>query len=88
MSIFQEKLYDHSDGCYLIFCKNCGYKARFNPNNKNNNAIYACNICKSAADLVRVPSAWITNIFQHSINAMNIDMKVEFEVPIVEVPLE
>lgn len=76
LSVFSEKMFDHSDGCYLIYCR-CGYKGRFNSSART--PIYACNICGSSVDLVRVPSAWITNVFGHSINAMNIDMKVEFE---------
>lgn len=43
LSIFNEKLYDDSDGCYIIYCRNCGQKARYNKN--PNNPIYACDIC-------------------------------------------
>lgn len=60
-SLFAEKFYDHSDGCQLVFCRSCGYKAKYNPKNKT--PIYKCDMCDQNAELVSVNSAWITNVF-------------------------
>lgn len=85
LGIFTEKFMDHSDGCYLYYCRMCGRKARFNPNPKHN--VYKCDFC-DVTDIVRVPSAWIANVFTHSLNAMNIDMTMEFLPQTLEVNYE
>lgn len=75
-ALFAEKFYEHSDKCQLTFCKKCGYKAKYNPTNRT--PIYKCDFCGTDAELISSNSAWITNVFQHNINAMNIDMTVGF----------
>ena len=41
-AIFSEKMFDHADGCNLIYCKTCGSHGNYDV---LNNKIYSCTFC-------------------------------------------
>jgi DNA-directed RNA polymerase II subunit RPB2 len=71
MTALYEKFSLHSDNHTMYICRRCNYHAVYS---KNYN-IYKCKICKDNADIVRVPSTWMTNVIQHNLLGSYIDIK-------------
>lgn len=70
-----EKFYDDSDGIDIPFCRVCGKRAVVN----EKMGIYKCKTCGDSADIVRVASSFVANMFLHEASAMNIDMTMELK---------
>ncbi len=70
-----EKFYLDSDGAEIMVCRRC--KTR--PSVNERHGIYKCNNCGDHADIVRVQSSWVANLFFNELSAMNIGLKIDTE---------
>lgn len=61
------KFYIDSDGIDMYICR-CGNRAIVNEQAD----IYKCTVCRDAADIVKVPSSSVANLFFNEINAMGV----------------
>ena len=75
MRLFKQKFYEDSDGTYIYICKNCGNRAIIN----QRAGIYKCKPCGDLADIVKVPSCWMTNVFLSELAAMGATPKLQVE---------
>jgi DNA-directed RNA polymerase II subunit RPB2 len=70
-----EKFYDDSDGIDLPICRICNNLAVVN----EKLGMYKCKYCGDNADIARVASSWVANVFFNEASAMNVKMKFELE---------
>lgn len=70
-----EKFYKDSDGIDLYICRLCGNRATVNVRA----GMYKCMFCRDNADIARVPSSWVANVFFNIINAMGVKPTFELE---------
>ena len=72
--VMHNKLYEDSDGTDIYICR-CGNRAIVNQ--KKN--MYKCRTCGDKADITRVSSSWVANMFFNEMSAMNVKMKFDLE---------
>jgi DNA-directed RNA polymerase II subunit RPB2 len=70
-----EKYYDDSDGIDLPVCRICNNLAVVN----EKMGMYKCKYCGDNADIARVKSSWVANVFFNEASAMNVKMQFELE---------
>lgn len=75
MRALHEKLYAHSDAINIFVCRVCENRAYVSEENN----ILQCKYCGDAAEIVRIPSAWCSNLFFNLINAMGLRAKFKPE---------
>jgi DNA-directed RNA polymerase II subunit RPB2 len=73
MRALHEKFYKDSDGIDIYICRICGNKAVVN----EKVGIYKCKYCKDNADIARVSSSWVANLFFSEASAMNVKPRFE-----------
>jgi ribosomal protein L37AE/L43A len=73
MRALWEKFYKDSDGAELPICRGCGNLAVVN----EKKGIYKCKECGDLADIAKVPSSWVANLFFNEARAMNVKMTFE-----------
>lgn len=67
-----EKFLNDSDGFYIFVCRICGTRSIVN----EQLGIYKCKICGDDADIVKIRTAWASNLLFHEMNAMNIGTRL------------
>lgn len=75
MRALHEKLYAHSDATNIFICRVCENRAYISEENN----ILQCRYCGDAAEIVRIPSSWCSNMFFNLINAMGLKAKFKPE---------
>jgi DNA-directed RNA polymerase II subunit RPB2 len=73
-NVIQEKFINSSDFVQLYFCRNCGSKAIYNHEYK----LKICKLCDFDADIVKVNSTHVTNVFQSYLLMLGIDQRYLF----------
>lgn len=71
-NVLQEKFINSSDYVQLYFCKKCGTKAIYNDEFN----LKICKLCGFDAEIVKVNSTHVTNVFYHYLLMLGIDMRL------------
>jgi len=69
------KFYKDCDGIKIFVCRICNNRAVVN----EKEGVYNCKYCGDDADIARVDSSWVANLFMNEISAMNIKMDLELD---------
>ncbi len=73
--LLYEKFNRDSDGIELFVCRICGNRCIIN----EKAGIYKCAYCGDNADIARVPSSWVANLFFNTISSMGVKTRFELE---------
>lgn len=71
MRVLDSKMRAESDGTFINICRNCGLRAEYNADAR----IYECRTCRADARIVRMPSCWTSNLVQHELRALGVQMR-------------
>lgn len=72
MACLANTIYTNSDGTDIYVCRRCSRRAIVGIQRQ----VFICTTCGPHANIVRVPSAFVTNVFLSELAAMNIDTKL------------
>ncbi len=70
-SVFNEKLYTHSDHHEVKLCANCGTRCDFNSSQQYQT--YSCSICQDKTDIKNFDGSWASLVFISTLEAMGIN---------------
>jgi len=74
-NVLQEKFINSSDFVQLYYCKNCGAKAIYNEEHN----LKICKLCNFDAEIVKINSTHVTNVFYHYLLMIGVDMRFKFD---------